>query len=389
MAFSKDIFLDDKQNSGKTTTEEFQAQRNINARLGGMGVRNVTGTQYDNMSHRANVLYVVTRNSNTVELYKGDTLISGTGKVVINDAVVFSTDYFDGGGMYWLDSNAHEGVDTRLGGDIDSSYFPSNIVGRYGGIVTRFIFSDPHDYGDDGTLQFSGGLCTLFIDTKGPFDYATERPDGNQTERATTDYYYDILPSSLIVANELGQLRPYLRLYVERYEDGTWVGETITYQAQTATGMMLNGPASSSSNDSYGTSFVKVTRTVNGGSTTAIYYPHPDLFPIPYGLTKYGTDTTFTNGTISSIPRASRSGGGGLSLATTAISNGRFTPFLVLNNYILRETSENFCRLGLMRDLSTGDTLTEPKVKFATTGNSIMYELDVAKIMSTTKENPL
>lgn len=74
MTFSKDIFLDDKQETTATSKLESQTQKNINARIDGMSVRQMAGTEYDNSTHYSNFLYLVTRDG-VVEMYKGDTRI--------------------------------------------------------------------------------------------------------------------------------------------------------------------------------------------------------------------------------------------------------------------------------------------------------------------------
>lgn len=74
----------------KLNTSAFNAARNMDYRLGGMSVRNVTQSEYNNMSsHLDETIYVATDGGGDIKLYKGDTEIRRGGRVE-NAAVLTS-----------------------------------------------------------------------------------------------------------------------------------------------------------------------------------------------------------------------------------------------------------------------------------------------------------
>lgn len=80
---------------GKTTDQKLNgvgstSYKTTDTRMGGLSMRNVSKSDYDTSDHDDNTLYTVSdAGTGKVELYKGDTKISGAGGWVVDTAAVF------------------------------------------------------------------------------------------------------------------------------------------------------------------------------------------------------------------------------------------------------------------------------------------------------------
>ena len=82
-AYKKNVSLTRKLNANT-----FNAAKNTDYRLGGMSMRNITQSEYANMSnHLDDTIYVTTGSQGEIKMYKGDTEISRGGRVE-NAAIV-------------------------------------------------------------------------------------------------------------------------------------------------------------------------------------------------------------------------------------------------------------------------------------------------------------
>ena len=83
MSLTKKIHEEVQSAKQKSNKLQSQSQKNLNTRLDNLYLKTLTGTAYDAGvgSHNSNCLYFVQRDSSTIEVYKGDTKISGKGKL--------------------------------------------------------------------------------------------------------------------------------------------------------------------------------------------------------------------------------------------------------------------------------------------------------------------
>ena len=151
-AYKKNISLTRRLNANT-----FNAAKNTNYRLGGMSLRNITQSTYDNMpNHLDDTIYVATGSQGEIKMYKGDTEISRGGRVenaaivtnaqasqIISDEQIIFVDttlparvvwgkhgnwfYLNGYPVYFQDAQTIQAYTDTFLEDFDEPFFPAEI----------------------------------------------------------------------------------------------------------------------------------------------------------------------------------------------------------------------------------------------------------------------
>ena len=195
-------------------TNNKKAQETINKRLDRMRFSDISGTDFDAGvgTHADNLVSFVTRSASTVELYKGDTKISGTG--VERD--VMTTTLPHGRDFLWKTPVDSTGTTTLGTTDIETlhetrRYREENIYSYIklipfrGGMnntkIYRAAYIDPNAY--------NGGKLSKFDETS---ETAAYNPVWNEAEDNSTGYTYDY--NSKWSRSSYSQLEFYIRRIV-------------------------------------------------------------------------------------------------------------------------------------------------------------------------------